>query len=88
MKSPRFVEAGKPKGRIERLLESLTGTTDHGYHSRIKSAQLYDKSMLENPSGVQPMPVLPKTNSIEDYNMMNQKMMSESAHSKKFQNFV
>ncbi len=67
VKSPQLLEPSKPKTRIERLLENLTGTTENNYHSNIKSANIYDRSYLESGANLEaPMPVLPKTH-VDDF---------------------
>lgn len=60
------MKASKSKSRIEKLLQNLTGTTEHSYHSNLKTPNVYDKSYLENQLDEEPMPVIPQHQNIDD----------------------
>lgn len=60
------MNASKSKSRIEKLLQNLTGTTEHSYHSNLKTPNFYDKSYLENEFDEQPIPVIPQHQNIVD----------------------
>lgn len=73
------MEASKPKSKIERLIENLTGTTEHTYHSRVKSPNFAkDKSYLSDKDQSSPMPVLPRHQQsfVNDKSYLNDKDQS------------
>lgn len=62
--SPEPPVETKTKSKIEKLLQSLTGTTESAYHTNLKTPNMYDREYLTRSAT--PDPTLPRETSYDE----------------------